>query len=289
MKSQLSITNTLITFLLLITMSCNQKQKESRDHIRPESTFPYRLQYYSNKYKLPGFLEEISGISYLGNNLLACIQDEKGLVYIYSLAEEKVTQDIRFADNGDFEDIAVVGNAAYVLRSDGVLFQIDDFDGSNRVTKLETPLTSRNDTEGLCFHSESNSLWIACKAQSGIGKHVSGFRAAYSYSLGSQRLSEKPIIAIDLAYLEELAEQRLSFEPSGIAIHPITGHTYMISSVGKVLIVLDSQNEIIHLQSLSHKGFKQPEGICFAENGDLFISNEGRGGKGNVLRFEYIQ
>ena len=33
--------------------------------------------------------------------------------------------------------------------------------------------------------------------------------------------------------------------------------------------------------------FPQPEGIAFLPDGDLFISNEGRGGKANILRFNY--
>jgi hypothetical protein len=35
------------------------------------------------------------------------------------------------------------------------------------------------------------------------------------------------------------------------------------------------------------KLFRQPEGICFKPNGDLFISNEGDGGKAKILKFKY--
>ena len=34
--------------------------------------------------------------------------------------------------------------------------------------------------------------------------------------------------------------------------------------------------------------FKQPEGIAFDSTGNLFITNEGRRGKGNILEFKLI-
>ena len=278
-------------FLCSLVTSCNQQKggEERRQRHTSNVMFPYKLQQYTKKYKLPSKLVEISGISFMNEEELACIQDEKGILFTFNLKKEKVVNELRFTKNGDFEDVEIIGNTAYVLRSDGVIFKVDLVEGNNGVVELDNPLNEKNDTEGLGYDSETNSLLIACKARSGIGKHVVGFRAIYAYNLDSQQLSEKPIYAIDLEHLEELADARVPFEPSGVAIHPITGDTYIISSVGKALIVLDSQGEIKHLQSLNHKGFKQPEGICFAKNGDMYISNEGRGGKGNILSFDYIQ
>lgn len=283
----------IITLILFIILAgCNQKQ-QAQENIPmppvPRKPFPYKIEAYTKKYKLPKELEEISGISDLGNGLMACVQDEKGKVYVYSLVDEAIQKEIRFAKNGDFEDVSVAGNTVYSLRSDGMIYQIDDFDGANQVTELETPLRASNDTEGMCYHSASNSLWIACKAASGINEHVKGTRAIYAFHLANKSLSANPIITIDLEHLSALAGNRVPFEPSGIAIHPVTGNTYIISSVGRVLIVLDSQGEVIHMQSLQQKGFKQPEGICFTANGDMYISNEGRGGKANILYFKYLK
>ena len=45
---------------------------------------------------------------------------------------------------------------------------------------------------------------------------------------------------------------------------------------------------IINIVELDKRIFNQPEGICFSENGDMFISNEGKNGKANILRFKTI-
>ena len=60
----------------------------------------------------------------------------------------------------------------------------------------------------------------------------------------------------------------------------------MISSVGKLLVVLDRDGYILGVHALDPNLFRQPEGICFSPEGDLYISNEGRGGKGYVLKFK---
>jgi len=284
------LTSLSFFFILVLIFSACQKKKnrEEQPPMVEGPRFPYLLQKYSYKYKLPKDLREISGISSLGNNLIACVQDELGYIYIYSQKEEKVLREIKFAGDGDYEDIEVVGNDGYVLRSDGVIYKIEDLDGSNRVSTILTPFDIDNDTEGLCYDQETNSLWIACKAASGIGKHIPFYRTAYAIDLKTNYVDEQPVVSINIPEIQEIADARIGFEPSCIAIHPFTGDKYLISSVDKVLIVLDIQNEIKHLRSLNHKGFKQPEGIFFDTNGDMFISNEGRGGKGNILRFDYI-
>ena len=74
-------------------------------------------------------------------------------------------------------------------------------------------------------------------------------------------------------------------KPSGIEIHPLNQHIYIITSVGKLLIVLDKKGRLIDVAKLPKKLFKQAEGISFDTNGDLYISNEGVSGRGNILKF----
>ena len=75
------------------------------------------------------------------------------------------------------------------------------------------------------------------------------------------------------------------FKPSGIAVHPQNGYIFLISSVGKMMVILKPDGQIEDLIPLDRKVMLQPEGICFAPNGDLYISSEGRGKKGYILKF----
>jgi uncharacterized protein YjiK len=75
------------------------------------------------------------------------------------------------------------------------------------------------------------------------------------------------------------------FKPSGLAVHPETGHIFVIATVGKLLVILDARGSIIDMIPLDPDIFLQPEGIAFSPSGDLYISSEGRGGKGYILKF----
>lgn len=247
--------------------------------------FPYNLENHLDKVKLADELEEISGITYVSEGQLAGVQDEKGNIYWIATNSGDIQRGEDFGKDGDYEDIALVGEDFYALRSDGGLYHVKPPYTSS--DKIETPLGASNDTEGLCYLPDSHKLLIACKAQSGIDGHIDGKRAIYAFDIAQQKLSSQPYMLIDLDKLGALAGRPVPFEPSGIAQHPISKDLYVISSVGKLLIVLNIKGEVIHLQSLDIKGFKQPEGICFSPKGTLYISNEGRGGSANIMSYAY--
>jgi uncharacterized protein YjiK len=256
---------------------------------------------------LPDYLEEISGMSYYGKGKIACVQDEKAHIYVWNLEQEKISKKYDFGSDGDYEDIAVVDKTAYILKSDGDIYRIKDFKKKDRkVRKFNTPLKEKNDCEGIAFDPLSNSLLIACKGSPSIDKEklYEGYKAVYQFDLEEEELGKDPYFLIDLNKLDSyidrnvfnrisvrvakrlrLIESETSFQPSGVAIHPVNGDIYIISSVGKLLIVLNRRGKVQDVKELDEKLFRQPEGICFSPSGDLFISNEGQGGKGYILKF----
>lgn len=241
----------------------------------------YDLENPDAKYKLPDYLEEISGLSYYGKGKIACVQDEKAFIYVWDLEEEKIISKYKFGDDADYEDIAVVDKAAYILRSNGHIYRVKNFKKKDRkVKKFNTPLKEKNDTEGLSYDPLTNSLLIACKGSPSIDEayQYESSRAIYKFDLEEEELETRPLFLID---------DETSFEPSGIAIHPLHGDIYIISSVGKLLIILNRKGKVLDVKELDEDRFKQPEGICFSPTGSMFISNEGRGKKGYILEFGF--
>ncbi len=276
-------------------------------NLGPESKIPYNLHKPVEKYTLPGSLEEISGVSYMEDGRIACVEDERGIIYVFNPQTGKIDHKNVFGKDGDYEDIALVGKMAYVLRYDGVLFGVQDFEtGENRVEIWETALSKKNDTEGLAYDKQTHSLLITCKESPSLvnGDNYEDQEAVYRFDLQSKKLITTPHFLFDLnsagSYKDKDAFMRLSretgkvmaaaetdipFHASGISIHPLTGEVYIISTKGKLLIILDRDSKVLAIQELNKKIFKQPEGICFSPSGDLYISNEGRGKKGNILKF----
>jgi WD40 repeat protein len=212
-------------------------------------------------FTMPAGLNEISGICFLSDKELLCEEDEDGKIYTYDIQAKQITATVDFGPAGDYEDIARYKDQTYIVRSDGTLFS---FTGKE-TTELKTGIPKGGDIEGLCADPANNRLLLASKHKGRI----------YAYEPGTGDLNE----------LWKIDEKK--FAPSALAIHPLTNEIYVISSVHKQLLVLSSDGTIKETHQLTSKQFIQPEGMAFAANGDLYISNEGRGGDGNILHFRY--
>jgi len=258
-------------------------------------SYGYDLNQPSDKYLLPDVLSEISGLSYYRRNTLACVQDELGTIFLYDLKTKTISKRFKFGRNGDYEGLAVVNKSIFVTKSNGDLYRYIESKDSTQIIK--TPLSSSNDVEGLVFDPQENRLLIACKESPDLNKKddFKG-KAIYSYYLDGQ-FAPTPAYLITHNLLTEWSDRSPSnieitkkikgFKPSGIAVHPKTGEIFVIAYAGRVLIVMSRRGTINRVVPLSPKRFKQPEGICFAPNGDMYISNESKDGVANIFRFDY--
>ena len=249
-------------------------------------------------------LKEISGITPFDEHHLAAIQDEQGKIFQIRMDTGALVDDDRFYDNGDYEDLVKVGNTFYALQSDGDIFEATGWPVKKKDTvKYETLLEARHDTEGLAYDGLNNRLLIACKEYAGKGLNQK--RAIYAFDLTTKEVVPDPAYVIDLRVIDHhipdnplnRALRKLAapladiegFKPSAIAIHPLSGHIFVLSSVRKIMIALHPDGAIEAAWRLPEELFRQPEGLSFLPNGDLFISNEGAGKSATLLRFAYNQ
>jgi len=77
------------------------------------------------------------------------------------------------------------------------------------------------------------------------------------------------------------------FRPSAAAIHPIEKHLYILASAGSLLVITDLKGKVLEAFNLNPDLYPQPEGIAFSPDGTMYISNEGKYGKPNLLVFPY--
>lgn len=304
----------ILSLLYLTTVACqpdSDSRKISRDQRKLifQSTqldpskyyFAYDTENSDHDFRLAGELAEISGISFSadGQYLLA-INDEKGVVFFLDKNTGHIQRELSFGEPGDYEGVEAVGEKIYVLRSDGTLYEISMIDGREPATRIyPTSLDGDHNVEGLAYDPARNRLLLACKKNTVDGRSSKNIKAIYAFDLNRMQILERPVLLIDRHELTFGAEAvmeawwpgalRKSFGPSGLAVEPASGNLYLLSSPGKLLLVLNPSGQVLSIQKLDQKSFRQPEGICFGQDGTLYISSEGnvkKRIKGEILAFQ---
>lgn len=288
----------IFSFFLIIG-SCGCKNSHSLVDIG------YDLLHPSEMVELPDSLKEISGITLLDSVTIACVQDENGIVFIYDMLQHKMKAELNFYEDGDYEGICNVDTSLFILRSDGTLFEISNYHSKIvNVVSYPTEMKAANN-EGLCYDKTLNRLLIARKNKIAKGKQYKNKRAIYAFDLKTRKMNENPVIEFDVDSIEKIALKEkiklpvknkkkgktdnhiLRFASSEIAIHPLTGKIFLLSSRDYLLFIINKDGSIQHVEQLNPLIFVQPEGIAFLKNGDMLITNEGQKRNSTLLRFSY--
>lgn len=236
------------------------------------------------EWKLPEILDEISGIAMIDEERIAAVQDENGIIFIYNLSSSEIEEQIEFGDDGDYEGIALSGTTAYVLRSDGNIFEVQNYRSQERSTIIhKNGFEGNYNFEGLFFDDNNNSLLLAVKE---VGKEDD--KPVYSYDPSTRELQEEPVFTINSSdpIFKDVRSKKTEkvILPSEINIHPSTGNIYLLDAVNPKIVILSGDGDSQNLYQLNKKQFSQAEGLTFGPGGELYISNEGKGGKANILQ-----
>ncbi|MEH6408604.1 MAG: hypothetical protein V7767_15110, partial [Leeuwenhoekiella sp.] len=182
------------------------------------------------KWDLPKSLKEVSGITWLDDSNIACIEDEDGMVFIYNLDKKKIEKEIEFGKEGDYEGVTVVGEDLYVLRSDGTIFEIENFGQIDyNVFKYDTPLTSKNNVESMTFDKQKNEILLVAKDRNMGDENL---KTIYAFSLKTKAIESKALLDMDLKnpIFKDFEQKKIyrTFRPSEIAVNPKTQEIYLL-------------------------------------------------------------
>ncbi|HET8855106.1 MAG TPA: SdiA-regulated domain-containing protein [Salinimicrobium sp.] len=238
------------------------------------------------RWELPKELKEISGIEWIGENTIACVQDEKGVIFLYDLEKSEIVNQIPFGGGGDYEGIAFLNNDAFILRSDGMIYRVNNYQSPNRTTeKIKTILmeTEGLDIEGLCTDTSKNRLLLAVKEKED-GDNTS--KEIYAFDLETEQLRQEPVYTLNLNAqifdkIKEDPDKR--FTPSEIEINPVTGEIYILDGSNPKLLITGKNAMPKELYFFDKNQFNKPEGLTFSPEGKLFISNEAGDEPANIL------
>ena len=261
----------------------DKKKKKKKDKEDEVATSQVKV---LDRWTLPAELVEISGIAFTGANEVASVQDEEGKIFLYNLDSRKVTRQVAFAGPGDYEGIAVVGSTAWVIRADGVLYEVKDYTSAKpKTTQYPTGLTPKQDVEGLTYDKKNNRLLLAIK---GKEKDNADYKGIYAFHLSSKKMDATPAYRIELndpVFSSEGGKKKEdAMQPSDLVVNPSTGELYVLDGARPKMLIMTAAGKPEHLYKMKSSDFPQPEGIDFNDAGELFVSNEGGNGQGTILK-----
>ncbi len=270
---------------LLFLLSCNLSDREQKVYASPKG---YDLK-EPVRYRVRESMQEISGIElFPDEHSIMAINDEEGRIYQVDVLAKEPYPHFKFAKNGDYEDICHTDSGWFVLKSNGSLFQVHGlFTDSVYSDHYKMEKQGKKEFETTYYDRASNGIVMICKNCEDDKKL--GVTSAYRFDLASKTFDTAAIYRFSNQEIARLAGSDMRFfKPSAAAVHPIEKRLYIVASVNGLLVIADLQGHVQEAYNLKHRLFLQPEGLAFAPNGDMYISNEGGyDGSANILKFSY--
>ncbi|MDF2436446.1 MAG: hypothetical protein K0Q95_822 [Bacteroidota bacterium] len=232
---------------------------------------------------MPKELNEISGISFVNEHTLACVQDEKGFIYLYDLNASEITGKIRFSEKGDYEGIAIADKTAWVITGEGTLYEVKNFLSDATVNTYQIELEPGEESEAICYNKTKNTLLLAFKDSR---KNIQP--AIYSFDLALKVLDRSSSINIDLSETQrkkKRGHKKAEWQPSDLAINKEHDMINVVDAININLIQLSFDGEIENFVSLNQKITDHPEGISISPDNEIYICNDGnKNGKGKIVK-----
>jgi uncharacterized protein YjiK len=239
-------------------------------------------------------LNEISGITFYKdiNNTLFAISDSKEKIFQINVSSKKIKDKAeKFAGPHDFEDVVRVDTTIFVLVSNGTIMAVPldlvhDVTDSSRTLVYPFWSEGPNDFETLYYDPSVNSLIMVCKTcDADKGQKM---RSAYRFDLTQRTFDSTAFYTMSTDSVKAAVnDANADFKPSAAAINPIDKQLYMLSSAGQLMVIADTRGHIKSAYKLNPKYHPQAEGIAFAPDGTMYISNEGKYKQPTLQVFPY--
>jgi len=234
-------------------------------------------------------VNEISGLTFNPDDTtLLAISDSKRKIFQIDLRHLKLRDySEKMYVQSDFEDLVKIDTTIYALISNGTIISMP-LHVQDTLRTVAHPFwsTDKNDFETLYYDPAVKGLVMVCKScPADKGKHI---RSAYRFDLAGKKFDSSALYTISTEDVKAVMKNDdADFSPSAAAIHPVDKRLYILSSAGQLLVITDTKGKVLEGYNLNPDLYPQAEGICFAPNGTMYISNEGKYGKPTLLMFPY--
>jgi uncharacterized protein YjiK len=245
----------------------------------------YPLGASMRRYALHERVRELSGLALSHDGRLFGHDDERAMIYEIG-SEGQLRKAFGFGTpvvEGDFEGIAIAGDRFYLVTSRGVVYEGGEGKDGDRLPfeSTEVDVGKKCDVEGLAYEEATDALLLACKEPKGKKKKKKARVRIHRWSLKERAAHPTSPLEIPLASLDAGGKSN-SFHPSGIEVHPESGHYFLVSARAIAIAEVTPEGEVVSVRRLVKGVHKRVEGITFATSLAIVLADEGGRGQAQV-------
>lgn len=240
----------------------------------------------STTIELPKALREVSGVVAAADRFL-CVQDERGQLYVVD-GRGQLQEQRKFGGKGDYEDLAVVGDELFVLRSDGTLLQRRLGGGDAGVEfALGRPGL---EYESLAYDAPRHRLLLAAKAATAPGVPLGAVRDVLAFDLGRRELATTPALQLSLDACARAAAAaghrgRFALRIGALAVDPGGEVLWVLAGADGLLFAVAWNGDVRAAWRLDTRLLPQAEGLSFDATGRLWFASEAAGGTARLVAY----
>ena len=243
----------------------------------------------ATQWKLSEHLEEISGLAMTRDNRLLAHNDERGAIFEIDYQNGSIAKSFQLSDMknpvaSDFEGIATIDDQIYLVTSSGRLYECrEGTAGESVLFNVYTTGVGRDcEIEGLAYDESKRALLLMCKGARSAD--MEGRLAVYHWSIDEKRLRKDAHIAIPVDEFARHIKEK-NFQPSGIERHPISGNYFIVAARQGAIAEITPGGKVVAVREFPAQWHRQVEGIAFAADGTLIVSDEGAGKRARLTLY----
>lgn len=239
--------------------------------------------------KLPTYLEEISGLAMTRDNRLLAHNDERGVIFEIDYQNGSIAKAFQLTDMknpvaSDFEGIATIDEQIYLVTSSGRIYECrEGIAGESVLFNVYTTGVGRDcEIEGLAYDESKRALLLMCK--DARSADMEGQLAVYHWSIDDKQLSVDAHTVIPVIEFSQHIKGK-KFQPSGIERHPMSGNYFIVAARQGAIAEITPEGKVVAVREFPAQWHRQVEGIAFAADGTLIVSDEGAGKRARLTLY----
>ncbi|MYC15783.1 MAG: hypothetical protein F4Y39_18820 [Gemmatimonadetes bacterium] len=240
-------------------------------------------------WKLPTYLEEISGLAMTRDDRLLAHNDERGVIFEIDYQKGSIVKSFQLSDMknpvaSDFEGIATIDDQIYLVTSSGRLYACrEGTAGESVLFNVYTTGVGRDcEIESLAYDESQRALLLMCK--DARSADMEGKLAVYHWSIDEKQLKKDAHIAISVDEFSQHIKGK-KFQPSGIERHPMSGNYFIVAARQGAIAEITPGGQVVAVREFPAQWHRQVEGITFAADGTLIVSDEGAGKRARLTLY----